>query len=261
MLNATYTYAHKLADMPEGIAELADSTGFSPEGVRQAISGLGTLETKLTPSDWAPESLFGEGGKIADLYGVMLRVPQLKQQLEDIGGKGFDQTRISEITRDWVNGKGIDVIAREYFSRDEDDEGGTTAITDACRAIYRAIVNNGTWGVSALSSVSGLDFDSLPEAERRSINALPAMIYHGVRTEDAVLMRMNSAPRSAAENLGNLYRETIGENDSGYSVGQARQFLKSLSDLDWQRARPDSAALSGSGYKRVWKVLSGEAGV
>ena len=259
LLDATHAYARRLAKMPEGVAELADATGFSPEGVTRAMAGLGTLETKLTPSDWAPESLFGDGGKIADLFGVMLRVPQLKQQLEEIGGKGFDQTRISEITRDWVNGKGIDAIAREYFSREKDDVGGTAAITDACRAIYRAIVHSGTWGVSALSRVSGLDFDTLTEAERRRINVLPAMIYHGVRTEDAVLMRMNSAPRSAAENLGNLYREIIGDSDSRYSVGQARQFLKNLSESDWHRARPDGAALSGTGYKRVWEVLSGDA--
>ena len=102
-------------------------------------------------------------------------------------------------------------------------------------------------------------FESLPDDERRRINALPAMIYHGVRSENAVPMRMNSAPRSAAENLGNLYREAIGDGDDRYSVGQARQFLKSLSDRDWQRARPAGAPLAGSGYKRVWEVLSGEA--
>lgn len=260
LLDATHDYARKLADMRKDVAELADSTGFSPEGVTRAITELHNLETKLTVSDWAPDSLFGDGGKIAELYGVMLKVPQLKDQLEDIGGEGFDRTRISDITRDWVNGKRIDVIAREYFSRKNDDEGGTTAITDACRAIYRAIVNNGTWGISALSRVSGLDFDSLSDAERRRINTLPAMIYHGVRSEDAVLMRMNCAPRSAAENLGNLYRETIGERDDRYSVGQARRFLKSLSERDWQRARPDNAALSGNGFKRVWEVLSGETG-
>ena len=260
LLDAAHAYARRLADMPEGVAELADSTGFSPEGVRSAMGEFGALETRLTPSDWAPDSLFGDGGRIADLYGVMLKVPQLKRQLEEIGGKGLDRTRIADITRDWVNGQGIDAIAREYFSREKDDERGTAAITAACRAIYRTIVNNGTWGVSALSRISGIDFDNLPEAERRRINALPAMIYHGVRTEDAVLMRMNAAPRSAAENLGDLYRETFGEGDDRYSVGQARQFLKDLSDRDWRRARPESAALSGAGYKRVWEVLSGETG-
>ena len=106
-----------LANMSGGVAELADSTGFSPEGVTRAMMGLRNLETKLTPSDWAPESLFGEGGRIADLYGVMLNVPQLKRQLDEIRGEGRGQMRISEITRDWVNGKAIDAIGRKYFSR------------------------------------------------------------------------------------------------------------------------------------------------
>ena len=259
LLEATRAYTRKLANMPSGVAELADSTGFSPEGVAGAMFQLRKLENKLTPSDWAPESLFGEGGRIADLYGVMLRVPQLKRQLDEIRGEGDGQMRISEITRDWVNGKAIDVIAQKYFSRETDDDDGTRAITNACRAIYRTISNSGTWGIAALSRVSGLDFERLSEAEHCRINALPAMIYHGVRTEDAVLMRMNAAPRSVAENLGKLYRETVSDDDGRYSVVQAREFLKSLSDGEWRRARPEHSALSGGGYKRLWRVLSGEA--
>ena len=258
LLGATQWYARKLAEMPQGIAELADSTGFSPEGVRTAMGGLRDLETKLRPSDWAPESLFGSGGKIADLFGVMLRVPQLKRDLEELSGPGVDQSRISDITRDWVNGRGIEAIAKEYFNRDKDDEVGTAALTDACRAIYRTIVNSGTWGVSALSQVSGVDFDDLPETEQRRINAVPAMIYHGVRTEEAVLMRMNSAPRTAAEALGTLYREVTGEDARGYSVGDARRFLKELGGQEWHEMRPANAPLSGTDYKQVWEILSGE---
>ena len=260
LLDATQHYAHKLAAMPEGIAELADSTGFSPEGVQAAMGGIGNLESRLTVSDWAPESLFGRGGRMADLFGVMLRVPQLEQDLAEIGGSGYDKSRIAEITNDWVNGKGLEAIAREYFGRENDDEAGTAALTDACRAIYRTIVNSGTWGVSALSRVSGIDFEKLSDSDRRRINALPAMIYHGVSSEDAVLMRMNAAPRSAAEALGSLYREVIGGDDGRYSVGEARRFLQGLGADDWDGVRPEGAALSGTGYKRVWEVLSGEAG-
>ena len=260
LLDATHSYARKLADMPQGIAELADSTGFSPEGVRDAIRGIGSLESRLTASDWAPESLFGSGGRMADLFGVMLRVPQLKQDLVELGGSGFDRSRISEITNDWVSGKGLEAIAREYFSRENDDEAGTGALTDACRAIYRTIVNSGTWGISALSRMSGIDFDALSEADKRRINALPAMIYHGVSSEDAVLMRMNSAPRSAAEALGSLYRDVSGDDESRYSVGEARRFLQELGADEWHGVRPEGAPLSGIGYKRVWEILSGQTG-
>ena len=258
LLDATQNYARKLAEIPEGTVELADLTGFSPEGVQAALGGFNNLERKLTASDWAPESLFGNGGRLADLFGVMLKVPQLKQDLDKLAGKGVDQIRISEITNDWVNGKGLEEIARKYFSRENNDESGLDALTNACRAIYRTIVNNGTWGVSALSQVSGLDFDALSDADKRRVNALPAMIYHGVSSEDAVLMRMNSAPRSVAEALGNLYREMTGGNEERYSVGEARGFLKELDTADWDKVRPQGAPLSGTGYQRVWEILSGE---
>ena len=150
LLDATHSYARQLASMPDGIAELADSTGFSPEGVRAAMSGIGNLENRLTVSDWSPESLFGQGGRMADLFGVMLRVPQLKQDLTELGGKGFERSRISEITNDWVNGKRLDEIAKEYFSRPNDDEVCTGALTDACKAIYRNIANSGTLRWSGL---------------------------------------------------------------------------------------------------------------
>ncbi|HFD86805.1 MAG TPA: DEAD/DEAH box helicase [Gammaproteobacteria bacterium] len=256
LLNATKSYARKLADMP-GTAELADSTGFSPEGVQKAMAGMHNLEEQLRPDDWAPDSLFGEAGRMADLFGVMLKVPQLKQQLEEIGGDGFDYTHLSNITRDWVNGARLEDIAKTYFTRNS-EQSETVAFTDACKAIYRAIINNGTWGISALSRVSGIDFEAMTEAERRRINALPAMIYHGVRTEDAVLMRMNAVPRSAAEKLGSLYREAYSNDESRYSVGRARSFLKEMSVTDWNRAISKDVPLTGAGYRKIWSILSGE---
>ena len=257
LLSATQSYAQKLANMPAGTAELADSTGFSPEGVQRAMRELSTLETKLKPADWTADSLFNGGGRIADLFGIMLKVPQLNKALEEVAGQGTTHTRISEITSDWVNGHSIHDIARTYFQRDSEDT-NTRALTDACKAIYRTITNNATWGISALSRVSGIDFDTLSDTEKRSINMLPAMIYHGVRTEDAVLMRMNSAPRTISERLGALYRDTVSPSDNNYSVSQARDFLTHLRDSGWESVRPTGVPLSGSGYRRVWEVLSGE---
>lgn len=256
LLAATHNYARHLAKIP-GIAELADSTGFSPEGVQRAMSELHKLEDQLTLSDWSPDSLFGHAGKMSNLFGVMLKVPQLKEELENIGGHGLDQARISDITLDWINGRKLQDIASAYFNPNG-DVSNTNALTDACKAIYRAIVNNGTWGISALSRVSGIDFKNLTKEERRKINALPAMIYHGVRSEDAVLMRMNASPRSIAESLGAIYRELTGHDENRYSIGRSREFLKSLDTNDWNRARPANAHLSAAGYKKVWEILSGE---
>ncbi len=254
LLDATKNYARRLAENP-GHVELADMTGFSPEGVGRALAGINQLERKLTASDWTPESLFGESAGIADLYGIMFRIPQLKESLQEIGGEGFDNRRISEITNAWVSGKSIQDIARDYFRGDENE---TKAITNACRAIYRNLVNTGTWGLSALSRLSGIKFDSLSESERRRINVLPAMVYHGVKSEDAVLMRMNAAPRSIAENLGKEFRSSIARGADTAGVHEAREFLKSLDTGDWERMLPAGSHLTGRDYKNIWELLSGE---
>lgn len=254
LLEATKSYARKLAIHPEQVS-LADSTGFSPEGIGRALAGMNDLPRKLTPADWTPESLFGKGSGIADLYGIMLRIPQLKSSLEEIGGDGFEKKRIGELTQAWLQGNSIHDIAKNFFKGDQ-----TKAITAACKAIYKNLANTGTWGLAALSKMpnSGIDFDKLSESERRRINTLPAMIYHGVKTEEAVLMRMNAAPRSVAERLGEELRTSSGKRGGETSVNEARDFLKGMGAADWTRVRPGTAALTGADYKRVWELLSGE---
>jgi len=84
------------------------------------------------------------------------------------------------------------------------------------------------------------------------------MIYHGVKTERAVLMRMNSVPRSIAEPLGSEFERITAATASTQTVGMAREFLRSLSDDDWKRVAPTGAAMSGKDYKEVWRRLSGE---
>lgn len=68
----------------------------------------------------------------------------------------------------------------------------------------------------------------MPDDLKRWLNILPAIIYHGVRTEEAVLMRVNSVPRSIAEPMGEQYKQAVqGEKQS---VTNARQFLGSLDE-------------------------------
>ena len=257
LLSATRGYVTEIAQHPENVT-LADSTGFAPEGVRTAFLELGNLEHNLTPADWEPSSLFGSGGQssLPELIGVMLRVNELRTSLEEIGQSGANHQQIANITADWVNGKSLRDIAEAYFRGDNDD--ATAAVSKACKAIYSKLCNSGPWGMSALSKMptSGLNFDDLPEDVARRINALPAMIYHGVNTEAAVLLRMNAVPRTVAEQVGKQYESEVGDQD--LSVKSARDFLKGLSDAAWGAAAPKKAAMSGSDYREIWQQLSGE---
>lgn len=261
LLKATRQYAEKLSEHPEN-AVLADATGFCPEGVRNALLGLKNLENKLKPADWKASSLFASDKKsvLPQLVGVMMQIPQIRNSLEEIQSKGSAQKHIASITQEWVMGKTIEEIAKKYFrSTSKSDSALTDSITAACKGIYRTLANVGTWGISALSKMptSGLDFDKLSDDERRTLNNLPAMIYHGVNTEQAVLMRINSVPRSIATNLGERFVSMEGDQGEKRNVRKAREFLKSLSVNEWQEAAPKGAKMSGADYREVWLRLTG----
>jgi hypothetical protein len=187
----------------------------------------------------------------------MMNIPQLSNPLKELGSHGTSRTRVAEIAQAWVSGASIEKIAKDYF--EGTPENMTDAITAACKGIYRALANSGTWGIAALSKLSGIEFDSLPPDLRRSINSLPAMLYHGVSTEPAIAMRINSVPRSIAETLGQKFARSVASADEVARPQIAREFLLGLGVSDWEKARPAGAAMSGADYRNVWARLSGEA--
>lgn len=84
------------------------------------------------------------------------------------------------------------------------------------------------------------------------------MIYHGVQSEEAVLMRMNAVPRSVAEKLAEEFRSSNTQDRERASTQEAHQFLHNLEAGAWERVRLPGAHLSGADYKSIWELLSGE---
>jgi hypothetical protein len=107
---------------------------------------------------------------------------------------------------------------------------------------------------------SGLEFDKMTEDERLVVNNLPAMLYHGVNTEPAVLMRINAVPRSIAPTLGETFVAVKKGSPDVHNSRAARDFIRKLSVDDWQKAVPKNAAMSGADYRDVWQLLAGERG-
>ena len=255
LLEATRSYVRVLAKHPEN-ATLADATGFSPEGVRTALIEMGKLENNLTLDDWEPSSLFGNASNstLPDLMGIMMRIPQLKSGLKELTSDGVGYRKLSDITQAWVSGQTLAEIANNFFEGDD----FTVKISKACKAVYRDLANNAAWGLSALSKMpsSGLDFESISEEDKRMLNNLPAMLYHGVKTEEAVLMRMNSVPRSVAESAGAEFKSQFAD-ESNLNPKAANKYIKSLRSEDWDRLKPATARMSGGDYHAIWKKLSG----
>lgn len=259
LLNATTRYAHELADKP-GRAAMADSTGFSPETVGAAIGGMINLDQRLTAADWQPTSIFGSAGRLPELVGVLMRMPQIRSQIEDLAQGGSERaTSIAALTQDWVSGKAIADIAAKHFARDGDV---TESVSAACRAIYRNLTMAATWGISALTQLpgSGIDFDTLSEEDRRQIGLLGAMVYHGVSTEEAIAMRMNAVPRSVAQSIGEEFAAVLKDGDRP-TARTARLHLEAMSEERWDSHKPVGATVSGDDLRSIWQVLNGSLGV
>lgn len=248
LLETTKKYTESIEKNMGNVAR-ADMTGFSVESVKRAMHEIDQLEYKLATSDWMPDSLFGPSeSKLPDLFSIMFKIKQLNFSPDEEQGRR--QSRMADIAQAWIEGKTIQDIAVSFF-----DGSGSDEISKVYKAIYGKLVNGGTWGLSALSRMSGIDFDTLPDEKKRQLNLMPAMLYHGVKSEESVLMRMNSVPRSFAETLGNKFKQQVEIRN----VATARQYLKGLVDSDWDSVTSHSQYLSGRECKKVWQILSGEA--
>ncbi|TFH47115.1 MAG: DEAD/DEAH box helicase [ANME-2 cluster archaeon] len=247
LLDTTKKYTESIAKNMGNVAR-ADMTGFSVESVKSAMQEINQLEYKLTTSDWMPDSLFGSSkSKLHDLFSVMFKIEQLDFSHDDQQGR--KQTRMADIAQAWIRGETIQDIAISFF-----DGSGSDEISKVYKVIYGKLTNGGTWGLSALSRISGIDFDTLSNEQKRQLNLMPAMLYHGVKSEESVLMRMNSVPRSFAEILGSKFKQEV-ENRN---VVTARQYLRGLVDSDWNTVTSHSQYLSGKDCRKVWQILSGE---
>lgn len=256
LLEATKEYARRLSK-DSYLATLADATGFTPESIRSAI---GQMYGKVVSSDWLPTGLFGGNRRtLRTLMGIMLNLPETRNQLNQIASHGLNQRHLADLTAEWVSGQPIETLAYRYFTDSREvDPDLTIGLSNACRAIYGRLSQAATWGLSALSKLptAGIDFDNLSEDEKRTINSLPAMIYYGVPTEEAVLMRMNGVPRTVAQPLGEMFKQREGRL-SRESVTRAAEFVRGLSPADWQAAISKDAPMTGDDYRKVWGILTG----
>lgn len=255
LLEAVKQYGRKL-DNNKGIATLSDATGFSMEAISQTMYKV--KELGLNADSWNKSNIFSNSGNLQHLMGVMLRIPEIKSNLQDLvsGGGTITGETLARITNDWVSGKGIELIAKTHFNGDDQ-----TSITECCRAIYSKLINSATWGLASLQKLpnSGLDFDKLSDEEKKMLKNLPAMIYYGVNTDEAILMRINNVPRSVAPFIGRKYKE---ENKDMYksTTDQVSTWLNKLSDSDWDEAVKNDD-ISGNEYRKVWKILNGEQSI
>ncbi len=249
LVRGVYRYAERIKGQP---LQLVDATGFSWESVNRT---LGRLSNERIPNEaWTPELFTGRRDELRRMMGVLLEVPELRKQLAEVtGGPVPNGDKLARIICDWVQGRPLSEMARDHFQESTTTgsvEDPVRAMTKCCQSIFGRLTQTASWGLSALQALTlGEAFDRLPSDELQVIRNLPARVYYGVNSDEAVALRILGVPRSAAESLA---RELgIGAAEP---LHRLRSSLRELDERQWKAALGES----GPTYRFAWSILEGE---
>ncbi|MBW7874481.1 MAG: hypothetical protein H3C47_00670 [Candidatus Cloacimonetes bacterium] len=78
------------------------------------------------------------------------------------------------------------------------------------------------------------------------VRNLPAQVFYGVNSDEAVTLRLLGIPRTAAPKLATHLQRNLNQ-----SLPAIHQHLATMHEQDWKTVLGDS----GSTYHKVWKLL------
>ena len=253
LVQGVYAYAERIKGKP---LSLVDATGFSWESVNATLVRLG--QEKLPNDVWSPELFAGRRDDLRRMMGLLLQVPELQDSLKDVtGGRSPDGDKLARIICAWVQGRPLIEMATDYFSQpgeEESNEAATdpvTAMTKCCQSVFGRLTQTASWGLSALQSLTLRNaFDELSPDEQRSLRNLPARVYYGVNSDEAVALRLLGVPRTAAPALAMGLAVKADE-----PLHQVRGRLRAADVSEWTKAMGER----GVSYHRVWSIMEGES--
>ena len=243
LLNGVRSYTEHLQEPGQPI-KLVDSTGFSLESIKAVLNEV--AQVGIGQDAWNADSLFSqEDQNLQAMMGVLLRVPELRENLEAVtGGKHPDGDKLALIVKDWVNGASIKDIAERYFM----DENGnvTQAMTRCGQNLFGRLTQTTAWGLGALLSITGSD---MPKDQMHTLNNLPSRVYYGVNDDAAIALRLLGIPRSAATRLADSMGDVLDE-----PLSNVRSRLRNMDEANWWQALGER---EGEIYRKVWRMLEG----
>jgi superfamily II DNA/RNA helicase len=253
LVQGVYNYSERINGKP---LKLVDATGFSWESVSNTLVRIN--QANLTSEVWSPE-LFGTRREdLRRMMGVLLQVPELREPLKEVtGGMQPDGDMLARIICDWVQGRSLTEMATEYFSKksvDEEEGAGdgdpVAAMTRCCRSVFGRLTQTASWGLSALQSLTmGDSIEAMSAEDQRVLRNLPARVYYGVNSDEAVALRLLGVPRTAAAPLATSLGVVAAE-----PLNEVRSKLRTASVSTWRKALGDR----GECYHRVWSIIEGE---
>jgi len=247
LVQGVYKYAERIKGQP---LHLVDATGFSWESVANTLVRL--KEARVTSEVWTPDLFTRRQDDLQRMMGVLLEVPELREQLREVtGGSRPDGNTLARIICDWVQGRPLTEMAAEYFTQGDGGTDSIDAMTRCCQSIFGRLTQTASWGLAALQSLTLGDlFETMTEEERKTLKNLPARVYYGVNSDEALALRLLGVPRMAAAPLA----QALGIRGSE-PLNEIRARLRNSNIDTWQRALGER----GKSYHRVWSIIEGES--
>jgi superfamily II DNA/RNA helicase len=254
LVQGVYNYAERIKGKP---LQLVDATGFSWESVSGTLRRLG--DENVTRNSWSPELFGRDRSNLQRMMGILLQVPELREQLKEVtGGEQSNGDTLSRIVCDWVQGRPLTEMAAEYFAKTSDDSSeeasessAVAAMTRCCQSVFGRLTQTASWGLAALQSLTlGDSLDTMSAEDQRVLRNLPARVYYGVNSDEAVSLRLLGVPRTAAAPLAEVLQ--VGASEP---LNEVRARLRSARVDTWRAALGER----GESYHRVWSIIEGEA--
>lgn len=251
LIEGVRSYAERLIGKP---LSLVDSTGFSWETVNNTLRRLG--EQRINESSWNSDLLFrGPSEPLRKMMGILLEVPELRENLiAATGGDRPDGNKLARMISDWVQGAGLEQMATTYFAPEGvalNSEQLTESMTKCCQNLFGRLTQTASWGLAALQAMtlSEPTMAKLSQAEQQTLRNLPARVYYGVNTDEAIALRLLGVPREASQPLANQ----LGSTSFSRPLSGIRKDLRDQGPTPWITA----LGPIGKAYHRAWTILEG----
>ena len=171
-----------------------------------------------------------EDNNLKDIIDIVSSIPEIELSVYKAGGD-FSAELVSNITKDWVNGKCIREIADKNFEIKGNIKNIDDKIRQCGKYIYGTLINNLPWGVAAIQRAKGIiDGDEINS--QIESNLIPSYIYFGVKSKEAVAFSILGVPRFAAEYLAKSWREHKGDISKS-SLSVLKDWLEKSTEDDW----------------------------
>jgi len=230
---------------------LVDGTGFSMETVQSTLVRLS--EKRINEDAWTPELFEVPRPHLRTMMGILLEVPELRANLQDvITGQTPSGETLARVVCDWIQGRSLSEIAAEYFevTTKQGEKDLTASMTKCCQKLFGRLTQTASWGLAALQTLTFREeFERLSETEQHTLRNLPARVYYGVNTDEALALRLVGVPRTAAGRLANTL--SLPPNTP---LTQVRAALREQGEGPWREALGEL----GPTYRTVWSVVEGE---